>query len=323
MLIAVATFVAVAVLTWGLLNAPSPLRVLAHPNRRSSHAVPTPTAGGAAFVVVVVCWLALFAEDYPPAMPLALGGTLVAALGLVDDVREVHAGIRLACHALVVSACVVWLVDAGVLLGVGLVVGLVWWLNLYNFMDGIDGIAASQAAAFAGGALLLADAGSSQPFAAVLVAASAGFLLFNWAPAKIFMGDAGSGFLGLLTGVLALWLWQAGELAPVASAILLLAFWFDATYTLIVRAVTGQAFASAHRSHLYQVLGRRLGHGRAVGIFWVHWLAWLLPLAFVASRFPRWQFACLALACAPIAVACVRLRAGAEEPVEGNGAASC
>ena len=322
MLIAVATLVAVAVLTWGMLNAPSPVRVLAHPNRRSSHAAPTPTAGGAAFVVVVVCWLVVFAEDFPPAMPLALGGTLVAALGLVDDVREVHAGIRLACHVLVVSGCVVWLAAPGALLALVLVVGLVWWLNLYNFMDGIDGIAASQAAALAGGVLLLADGGSSQPFATVLLAAAAGFLLFNWAPAKIFMGDAGSGFLGLLTGVLALWLWRAGELAPVASAILLLAFWFDATYTLIVRAVTGQAFASAHRSHLYQVLGRRLGHGRAVGIFWAHWLGWLLPLAFAASRFPRWQFACLALACVPIAVACAWLRAGAEEPVEENEA-SC
>ena len=310
MLAAIAVFAATAVLTWAQLKAPSRLRVLATPNSRSSHAVPTPSAGGLAFVAVLACWLVLHAENYAPALPLAIGGTLVAALGLVDDLRDVPPAIRLVCHLLVVAACVLWLVEPGVLLLAVLTAGLVWWLNLYNFMDGIDGIAASQGAAYAGGILLLADAGASHLFAAALLAACAGFLLFNWAPAKIFMGDAGSGFLGLATGVLALWLWHAGELSPVASAILLLVFWFDATYTLIVRIVTGQAFASAHRSHLYQVLARRLGHGNATAIFCLHFMAWLLPLTWIATQYPRWQLVCLAAACVPIGVACATYRAG-------------
>lgn len=124
------------------------------------------------------------------------------------------------------------------------------------------------------------------------------------------MGDVGSGFLGLTTGVLALWLWQSAEVPFVASCILLLAFWLDASYTLGVRIVTGQAFAEPHRSHLYQIVARRLGHGRTAVLFWLHWMLWLLPLAALAVHFPAWQFALLAVACLPLAAACVWLRAG-------------
>ena len=302
-------FAATAVLSAILWQA-GPRRLLAYPNPRSSHTAPTPSGGGCAFVVTVVGWLVLFGGDFSPAAVLAGGGAVVAAIGLVDDVRDVPPLIRLGCHLAVAAGCVGVLFAPDALLAVALVVGLAWWLNLYNFMDGIDGIAASQAAAYGGGVLLLADAGQAQPFAGVLLAAAAGFLLFNWAPAKLFMGDVGSGFLGLVTGVFALWLADVGEVPAVASAILLLAFWFDATYTLIVRVVTRQAFASAHRSHLYQVLARRLGHGTTTSIFCLHFAVWLLPLAWLAVHFPRWQLACLAIAAAPIAVACVMFRAG-------------
>ena len=303
-------FAATAVLSAILWKAGPRLRLLAHPNPRSSHTAPTPSGGGCAFVVTVVGWLVLFGGDFGPAAVLAVGGVVVAATGLVDDIRDVPPLIRLGCHLAVAAGCVGVLFAPDALIAAALVIGLAWWLNLYNFMDGIDGIAASQAAAYGGGVLLLADSGQAQPFAGVLLAAAAGFLLFNWAPAKLFMGDVGSGFLGLVTGVFALWLAHVGAVSAVASAILLLAFWFDATYTLIVRIVTRQAFASAHRSHLYQVLARRLGHGTTTTLFCLHFAAWLLPLAWLAIHFPRWQFACLAIAAAPIAVACVVFRAG-------------
>ena len=302
-------FAATAVLSAILWQA-GPRRLLAYPNPRSSHTAPTPSGGGCAFVVAVVGWLIMFGSDFAPAAVLAVGGVVVAVVGLVDDVRDVPPLIRLGCHLAVAAGCVGVLFAPDALIAAALVIGLAWWLNLYNFMDGIDGIAASQAAAYGGGVLLLADAGQAQPFAGVLLAAAAGFLLFNWAPAKLFMGDVGSGFLGLVTGVFALWLADVGEVPAVASAILLLAFWFDATYTLIVRVVTRQAFASAHRSHLYQVLARRLGHGTTTSIFCLHFAVWLLPLAWLAVHFPRWQLACLAIAAAPIAVACVMFRAG-------------
>ena len=284
--------------------------LLAHPNARSSHAQATPTGGGIGFALPLLVYFALLIEDYRPAAPLLLAGGAVALLGLLDDFTDVRRSVRLACHFALAAAVALWLFAPGWVLGGAMILGLAWWLNLYNFMDGIDGLAASQAAAWAAGALALGDIAASAPLLWALLAASAAFLCCNWAPARIFMGDAGAGFLGLITGVGALWLWRGGELPIVASAILLLTFWFDATYTLIVRVVTGQAFADAHRTHLYQIIARRLGHGRATALLWLHVLIWLAPLAAAALAFPAWQALFALLAAAPMAVLCVALRAG-------------
>ena len=311
--------VLVAALVWAVAAATTALTLvaasrhgwLAQPNARSSHTAPIPTAGGFGFIVPMLVWLALSANAYPPALAMALAGTGVAVVGFVDDLMELRRDVRLGCHLTVACGCVFWLFEPSALTAAVLIIGLAWWVNLYNFMDGIDGFAASQAAVYAGGALLLGDLEQSAAFAWVVFAASLGFLLFNWAPAKIFMGDAGSGFLGLTTGLLALWLWHADELPIVGSAIQLIGFWFDASYTLAVRIVTRQAFADGHRSHLYQVVSRRLGHGRTTALLWLHAAVWLAPLAGLAIAFPAWQFACLLAACLPIAVACVLLKAGA------------
>ena len=310
---AAGVFVATALLGALLCRAAPRLGLVAHPNRRSSHTQPTPSGGGLAFALVLVVWLVFFADDFRPAAMLALAGAAVAILGLLDDIKELRRDVRLACHLGLAAGCVVGLFEPGLFVAAILCLGLVWWLNLYNFMDGIDGIAASQAVAFALGALLIGDLAQSQTFVWVLLAAALGFLTVNWAPAKIFMGDVGSGFLGLTSGVLALWLWETGELPLVASSILLLTFWLDASYTLGVRIVTGQAFAEAHRSHLYQIVARRLGHGRATSLFWLHWALWLLPLAALSTWVPArlaWQLPCLVAACLPMAVACAKLRSG-------------
>lgn len=284
--------------------------LLAHPNARSSHAAATPTGGGVGFVVPLSAVLALWAADYPPAWALLLAGVGIAALGLADDVLDLRRSVRLGCHVALAALCVLWLVAPGAWAAGLLILGLVWWVNLYNFMDGIDGLAASQALAYAAGVLALGDAGAATPLFWALAAASAAFLCFNWAPARVFMGDAGAGFLGLVTGVAALWLWWRGAFPVVASAILLLTFWFDATYTLIVRVVTGQAFADAHRTHLYQHIAGRVGHGSATALFWLHVVLWLAPFAALSLAFPAWRIACLVVAMAPLAVACVVGRAG-------------
>ena len=291
------------------------LGLLARPNARSSHAKPTPTAGGIGFVLPLLVAFAVLAAEHPPAAALLVAGLAIAALGLVDDAWDVYRSFRLACHALLATASVLWLFQPGLLAGAIFVVGLAWWLNLYNFMDGIDGLAASQAIAYAGGVLALGQLEGSTPLLWALVAGSAGFLCFNWPPARIFMGDAGAGFLGIVTGVTALWMWQSGEFPIAPSAILLLTFWFDATYTLMVRVVTGQAFADAHRTHLYQIIASRRGHGFATALFWLHFLAWLLPLAALSIALPEWRLVILTVAAAPLACACVRFRAGARETV--------
>ena len=289
------------------------LGLLAEPNPRSSHATPTPTAGGLGFIVPVVGFLVLAADDYPPALVLAAAGVGIALVGFLDDVKDLRRDLRLVAHLATATGCVALLTDEPLLVTAVLILALVWWINLYNFMDGIDGIAASQAVVYAGGVLAIGEPGQSAGLAWVLLAASVGFLCFNWAPARIFMGDTGSGFLGVVTGSLALMLWQSGELPAVASLILLVGFWFDASYTLGVRIVTGQAFADAHRSHLYQILSRRWGHGPTTALFGAHAVVWLAPLAALSVAFPAWQAAWLVAACVPAGCACIAFRAGARD----------
>ena len=289
------------------------LGLLAEPNSRSSHATPTPTAGGLGFIVPVVGFLILSTDDYPPALVLATAGVAIALVGLLDDIKDLRRDLRLVAHLGLAIGCVALLADEPLVVSAVLVLGLAWWINLYNFMDGIDGIAASQSMIYAAGVLVIGGPAQSAAMVWVMLGASAGFLCFNWAPAKIFMGDTGSGFLGVVTGSLALTLWQSGELPAVASLILLVGFWFDASYTLGVRIVTGQAFADAHRSHLYQILSRRWGHGPTTSVFAVHAVVWLAPLAALSVSFPAWQAAWLLAACAPVGVACIVFRAGARD----------
>ncbi|MFU8813947.1 MAG: glycosyl transferase [Pseudomonadales bacterium] len=305
-----AGFVLALGLEWLVWRGSLRLGVLAHPTGRSSHLVATPTAGGIAIVVPVVgylIWLGLLGSQ--PAAALAAGGLALAAIGLWDDLREVSPLLRLLMHALAAAALVAvsmpqsaWIVLA--------VAGfaLVWQINLYNFMDGIDGLAGAQGLVFLVGAQIVGQGVPGWPGDVMWLSAGAllAFLVFNWPPARIFMGDVGSGFLGLLTGALALLLWQQQTLPLAVSLILLCGFWFDATYTLMIRLVTGQAFTQAHRSHLYQKVAAQRGHLWTTSAFLVYAAVWLLPLAWLcAAASPEMPQALwwIALAAAPLAAA--------------------
>ncbi|HEV2146723.1 MAG TPA: glycosyltransferase family 4 protein [Longimicrobiaceae bacterium] len=251
--------------------------VLDVPNQRSSHTVPTPRGGGMAIVVAFLAGVALagLAGWVAPWVSAALlgGGVLVAGIGLVDDHRSVSARARLAVHFLAAAWALYWLgglpslgVGSGtVQLGIAgtllAALGVVWFVNMYNFMDGIDGIAGSEAVTvgLAGGGLLLA-AGSPglATLSFLLAAAAAGFLVWNWQPARIFMGDVGSGFLGFCFAVLALASERAGAVPLLAWVLLLGVFLFDATLTLGRRVLQGERWYDAHRSHAYQ---RAVQHG--------------------------------------------------------------
>lgn len=311
------------VVSWAVLRLVRAAGVVAEPNERSSHRCATPTSGGLGFVALILAFCVLDIGE-PLARVMLAGGGLVALIGLIDDLWPLSAAIRLPVQVVAV-AIALWLLGIGAMtigslrLEVPWVVGAlglagVWLINLYNFMDGIDGIAASQFLVFGLGLTVL---GATGGFAAELTwfsgAAVAGFLLFNWAPARVFMGDVGSGFLGFMVWGIAIAL-AAGQVVPfVASMVLLTAFWFDATYTLGIRMVTGQPFASAHRSHLYQHLAIRIGHGSTVIAYVAYGVLWLLPLAVGAERLPDWWPLWVGLGCAPIAAACVILRAGRPE----------
>jgi Fuc2NAc and GlcNAc transferase len=197
------------------------------------------------------------------------------------------------------------------------VLGLAWLLNLFNFMDGIDGLAGLQAVCVSvGGACLawLAGAPDAGRAPLLLAAASAGFLVWNRPPARIFMGDVGSGFLGLMLGVLAL---DAARVRPGLLwgwAVLLAVFVADASVTLLRRALRGERLSAAHRSHAYQRLVRRWGGHRPVTVLvGAIDVLWLLPLALATVHWPAAAAALTALAYAPLLVGVWCLGAGRGE----------
>ena len=260
-----------AALTGGVRRFALRRRMLDVPNERSSHDRPTPRGGGLSIVLValagmgILVWAGLLPARTGAAV--AAGGVPVAVIGWIDDRRGLSPLARAAVQFAAATAAVYLLgglprleiggagMPLGALGAVLAVVGTVWAINLYNFMDGIDGLAAGHAAvAAAAAAALLARVGAQGLAAAALLvgAASAGFLFWNWPPARIFMGDVGSGFLGFVFAVLAIASENGGGIPLLVWLILLYPFIFDATLTLTRRVLTGARWHLPHRSHAYQ-----------------------------------------------------------------------
>ena len=302
------------------------------PNERSLHTVPTPRGGGTAIVLVfTAAIIALFASDYVEtknAVILIGCGAVIALTGFLDDRQLLsHARSRLALHfvaALIAVSALGGLptlpvfgtnVSLGFFGGVLATVYLVWLLNLFNFMDGIDGISGAEVVAVCGAAAFLIHRTThdydiaSLPLA--LAAATLGFLIFNWPPAKIFMGDVGSGFVGFIIGIFSLitadsvgslgWVW----------VILLGVFIVDATVTLIGRLVRKQKPHVAHRSHAFQHLALRFGSHKpvTVGVVAIN-LVWLFPIAFAVTEGRIDGFAGVLIAYTPLTIAALILGAG-------------
>jgi Fuc2NAc and GlcNAc transferase len=231
------------------------------PNERSLHRSPTPRGGGIAVVLVTLAGVAGLAAFgmVPPAMAwiLGAGGVLVAVVGWLDDRHDVSAPVRALVHVAAASWAAGWIWGEPTPMAIVGAVGIVWAINLYNFMDGIDGLAAAEAVSvgLTGGALLLGAGEPALAAVALLVAAAAaGFLPWNWAPARIFMGDVGSGFLGYSFATLALLSHRAGAVPLELWLVLLGVFFFDTTVTLVRRMARGERWYEAHRSHAYQRL---------------------------------------------------------------------
>jgi len=296
--VAILGFAGAFVVAWGITGVlPRVLArhaVLDRPNERSSHVAPTPRGGGIAVVVALaLAWLVAAPADHLP--PLILG----CALGLIgwwDDVKGLPAAWRFAVQIGAVTIGVGYLGSDAIFQGLlppwldGLVAGLVWlwFINLFNFMDGIDGIAGIEALTIGLG--LAVVAGLVEPAAAGLPAASLagaalGFLIWNWPPAKIFLGDVGSQALGFLLGYLLLRAAAEGQWA--AALILPLYFVADATLTLLRRLRRGDAVWRAHRSHFYQRAVQALGgRHRPVLIMVAALNAGLFSLALIAAFEP-------------------------------------
>lgn len=239
--------------------------LLDHPNERSSHVVPTLRGGGIAPVgAVLLAWVALGLGGWaPPAIiAIVLGTLLLAGVCWRDDLHGLPAATRLAAQAGAVAIGLAavphnllprWVDPAASLAAVGIL--WLWWVNLFNFMDGIDGLAGSEAAAIGGGILAIAALGGGiDPTAALLAAAilgaALGFLIWNWAPARVFLGDVGSAPLGYLTGFLLIV--AAARGSWMVALILPLYFLVDATVTLARRLLRGERIWQPHRQHYYQ-----------------------------------------------------------------------
>lgn len=328
-LLMLGVFVLAATLTGLMRRYALSVKLLDLPNERSSHQVPTPSGGGVAIVAAFMAGLgaAVDVADYrlPWAIPIAVLG--VAVVGYVDDRRHIPAGWRLLSH-FVLAGLALWSigipkldwlghsVDLGLLGGILAILYLVWMLNLYNFMDGIDGIAGVEALTAGVGAvavwLVLGNGTIGDEISVGLVAAAAaGFLVWNFPPAKIFMGDAGSGFLGLIFGILSL---RAALLEPSMFwcwLVLLGTFIVDATITLLRRLLRKEKAFRAHRDHAYQHASRELGAHRpvtlAVGAIN---LVWLLPWALAIASGTIDGPVALAVAYLPLVALALRFRAG-------------
>ena len=262
---AVLTFLGAAFVSWLLTGAMRRYALRAAlldvPNERSLHRTPTPRGGGVAVVVVTLGGLtaAGVLSKIPADVAWALGGggALVAAVGWLDDRAGLRAPVRASAHATAACCAAYWIWGEITPAAVAGVVCIMWAINLYNFMDGIDGLAGAEAGSVGLIAAVLLFLGGREDLALVSLivsAAATGFLGWNWPPARIFIGDVGSGFLGFMFGVLSLIAGRSGAL-PLALCLLLAGvFAVDATLTLVRRMLRGERWYHAHRSHAYQRL---------------------------------------------------------------------
>jgi len=290
LIVAALVFAVTAVATQCLARAGARRWLLDHPNERSLHAQPTTRSGGLAIALGVLVGgiaTAVFVSRSDPLIWLAVGALVIFAVSFRDDISHVHPAIRMSVHLLVA----LMLVYAGFgidtidlpgthwplvpwLAAVLTCLYVAWLVNLYNFMDGMDGFAAGMAVFGFGTFALLGAAGGETAFAAlsaVVAAASAGYLMFNFPPARIFMGDAGSSLLGFLAAGLSLWASMDG-IFPLWIAVLIFSpFIVDATFTLARRLRRRERVWEAHKSHCYQRLVQ-LGWGHRKTVLWEYFL---------------------------------------------------
>lgn len=234
------------------------------PNERSSHTTPTPHGGGIAIAVtwfLGLVYLFTCKEIEPSLFYALMSGSVLSIVSYFDDLYELSPRIRLFVQALVSIAglCALggleridfgfWIIDNPFVTNILAFLGIMWFINLYNFLDGIDGYAGSEAIFLAISGWLLFG-GEHFLF---LIASVAGFLVWNWHRAKIFMGDVGSTLLGYTMAIFALY-YQNNEVSLFVWLILFGLFWFDATLTLMRRYRNHEKLSQAHRKHAYQRL---------------------------------------------------------------------
>ena len=297
--------------------------IVAKKNFRTLHGSDMPKGGGIVFslVFLISCFCLYMAGIISTylAMPLLVGGLLMSIFGFIDDQYDIPANIKFVIQ-LSSSVFLLWWFEGVDLLfepesmpfktgAVGIVPGLIvlcWWLNAYNFMDGIDGMAASGTAFVCVllGVLIAVNYAEYYSYVSVLAllaAACLAFLIFNWPPARIFMGDAGSLFLGFTFSVLILYGMEQAIITVWQWLIVFSYFVFDTGMTLFLRIIKVRKWYGAHRSHAYQNLARIWGdHKRVIGLVMLYNLLWITPLTLLSVLYSTKQLLFFMLAAIPV-----------------------
>ncbi len=308
-------------------------KILDIPNERSSHKQPIPRGAGITFFVSFNLILALLIQQDILTMkytfPVFLGGPVIMLLGYWDDISSIPATVRLTVH-LLVSLFIFILISSGFSKVVEIsflpawpwlttgfcILFIAWFINLYNFMDGCDGLATSVGMVGSGLISLLSYLSGHEDLAIIyliLAYSLAGFLVFNWHPAKVFMGDAGAYFLGYVFGALALVSKMYYDSSLYIHLIVFGLFVVDATWTLARRAWRGERVFSAHRQHAFQKLIKQgWGHARVTSLYVLITVLWLFPMAALCMNYSTLSFLFLVVAYLPIFGFVLYLKAGVE-----------
>ncbi|GBE30674.1 putative undecaprenyl-phosphate N-acetylglucosaminyl 1-phosphate transferase [bacterium BMS3Bbin04] len=290
------------------------------PNERSGHTTAIPRVGGLSIVLTVIVGILGLGLLIPMETPwfwiLYVSGTLIIGAGLIDDLAHLSARTRLLIHILAALVIVLWIGSeltivfpqaanvTGPVAFAGVLIFVVWNVNAYNFMDGIDGLAAAQAVVvgLVAGGIAWFNGNLPLAFTWVLVgAASAGFLRWNWMPAKIFMGDLCSGFLGITFAVLALW-GKLTETVPTTAFLILMAvFYTDPALTVLTRLIRRKNIFEAHRDFAFHHAVRKgHSHGKVTSAILLIEVLYLAPLAITATMLAStWSLVTLAAAYLP------------------------
>jgi Fuc2NAc and GlcNAc transferase len=308
------TLLASALFCWLYLLVARRLQLLDRPNERSAHSLPTPHGGGVGILLALAAGVMLSWPWSGQYLAILALGLLLMVVGVVDDLWHLSVRLRFALYSLC-SVALAWLLlpSGPVLTLIVAALATLWMVNLYNFMDGIDGIAATQCILATFSAALLAWGGGASGggdyamFCLLLGAAQLGFLFWNWPPARLFMGDAGSVPTGLMLSGLALLGWAQGLLELASWIILLAVFIADASWTLLWRLFSGHTVTRAHSLHAYQRLSRYWGSHLMVDLLLMAINAlWLFPLAWAANTRPDYAWFLVILAYLPLLPGMVR-----------------
>jgi len=275
--------------------------ILDVPNERSSHSIPTPRVGGIAIAIAWFIGLLYFhfSNEIDKQLFLALlSGMPLAIIGILDDILNLKPGLRFLIQLFSAGLALFFLsglqiLDFGLfsiesqwlLIPIGLI-AIIWAVNLFNFLDGIDGYISTEVIFICIAYFVI----FRENITLILALAVLGFLIWNWPKAKIFMGDVGSTLLGFTIAILAIYYQNETEISIIVSLILTSVFWFDATITLLRRIKNKEKLNEAHRKHAYQRIVQA-GFSHQKTVIWALALNIVgFGLAWLAIRFENWNW---------------------------------